>query len=101
MLETWLAFKALPWKLIGYCALGMALVLMYAALRIEQAQNVKLKAQLHAQIEAGKAKKSEVRDVIKQGKDRIVVVEKQAKRIEGAPIPGNCQTPDAVMGADL
>lgn len=55
MLETWLAFKALPWKLIGYCALGMALVLMYAALRIEQAQNVKLKAQIEKCADARKA----------------------------------------------
>ena len=28
-------------------------------------------------------------------------VELAAQRIEQAPLPGNCRTPDAVMGADL
>lgn len=38
---------------------------------------------------------------IAKAKDRIVIVERDAKRIEAAPLPGNCRTPDAIMGADL
>jgi hypothetical protein len=44
---NFLALKALPWRLIGWCALGLAFVGMLTALRLTQAQNGKLKAQLH------------------------------------------------------
>jgi small-conductance mechanosensitive channel len=42
-----LALKALPWKLIGLAALGMFIGGLFLALKMEQSQNAKLKAQLH------------------------------------------------------
>lgn len=39
--------QTIPWKLIGWCALGFTLVAMLFALRLEQSQNAKLKSQLH------------------------------------------------------
>lgn len=41
------AIQSLPWKLIGWAALGFTLVTMLFALRMEQAQNAKLKLQIH------------------------------------------------------
>src|SRR6185369_14826758 len=42
-----LALKALPWKLIGLAALGLFIGGLFLALKMEQSQNAKLKAQLH------------------------------------------------------
>lgn len=50
-----LAFKALPWKLIGLCALGLFIASLIAALMIERRQSDKLKAQVEACAEARKA----------------------------------------------
>ena len=38
---------------------------------------------------------------IAKAKDRIVIVERDAKRVEAAPLPGQCRTPDAIMNADI
>lgn len=53
---TWLlALRALPWKVIGFSALGLALVLMFAALKMERAHSARLKAQIAACSEGRKA----------------------------------------------
>ena len=44
---TLAALKQLPWRLIGWCALGFTFAALLLALRMEQLQNGKLKAQLH------------------------------------------------------
>ena len=49
------AFKMLPWRLIGIAAAAMAFVLMFATLRLEQAQNVKLRAQIEKCADARQA----------------------------------------------
>lgn len=38
---------------------------------------------------------------IGKAKDRIVFVDRKAREVEAAPLPGNCRTPDAVRSADL
>ena len=93
--------KALPWKLIGYAAIALALVSMFAALQMEKRKSDKLSHQLQSVIEQSKKKQIEIREVIKQGKDRIVVVERDAKKVEEAPLEGGCRTPDAILDADL
>ncbi len=102
------AVRSLPWKLIGFCALGMAMVLMFAALRMSQAQNVKLKSQLAACAEEQRrladesaAKQKETKRRVDKAKERIVIVERKAKEIEAAPLPGDCKTPKAILEADL
>ena len=81
--------------------LGIALVVERAHSRKQAARIVELSATIQRLEDEGKQKQSEVREVIKAGKERVVVVEREAKRIEQAPLPGNCRTPVAVMGADL
>ena len=48
-----------------------------------------------------KDKQDGVREVIRQGKDRVVVVEREAKRVESAPLEGECRTPKLVLEADI
>ena len=96
-----LMLKALPWKLIGFAAIALALISMFAALQMEKRKSDKLSNQLQAVIEQSKKKQIEVREVIKQGKDRIVVVERDAKKVEEAPLEGECKTPRAVIEADV
>ena len=50
-----LAAKALPWKLIGFCALGMLVAGLFLALKLERTQNDKLKAQIEKCSEARRA----------------------------------------------
>ena len=93
--------KALPWRLIGAGAVLIAFLALFAHDRMVVAQNEKLKAQIAKLVDQSKQKQSEVREVIKQGKDRVVVVEREATKVENAPLPGGCRTPDAVLNADI
>lgn len=47
------------------------------------------------------AKQAQTRIIVKRGADHIVVVEKDAKRVETAPLAGNCKSSTITMGADL
>lgn len=93
--------KALPWRWIGAGAVLIAFLALFAHDRMVVAQNEKLKAQIAKLVDESKRKQVEVREVIRQGKDRIVVVEKEAKRVEEAPLEGECKTPRAVLEADI
>lgn len=88
------------WQLL---CIALALFAGFQTLRVsaEQRHSGKLQAQLSKLAEASKQKQTEVREVIKQGKDRIVVVRKEAERIESAPLEGDCKTPKAVLEADV
>jgi hypothetical protein len=50
--------KALPWKLIGWAALGLIVASLFVALKIERAQNGKLKTQVTACAAARQADRS-------------------------------------------
>lgn len=102
------AMKAVPWKLVGVCAAAFAILALFAHDRIMVAQNGKLKAQLHAAAEElhrisdarnkqGKATKINLGKV----KDRIEQAEPKARRIEAAPLPGNCATPKEIRELDI
>lgn len=100
--------RALPWKLILWSALGMFVLGLMLALSMERRQNDKLKGQVKGLNDTLRSI-SDARD--KQGKetnrnigkahDRIVYVDRKAREVEQAPLPGGCKSPDAVMGADL
>ena len=64
-------------------------------------QNQKYSTQIQSLSDKSREKQSEVREVIRQGKDRVVVVEREAKRVESAPLEGWCRTPKLVLEADI
>lgn len=41
------------------------------------------------------------RTVIKQGKERIVYIDRKAKELESRPLPGGCRTPDLTAWKEL
>ena len=100
-MPTLLMLKALPWRLIGIVSIAFAVLALFAHDRMVVAQNVKLKAQIAKLVDQSREKQSEVREVIRQGKDRVVVVEREAKRVESAPLEGECRTPKLVLEADI
>ncbi len=95
------ALRALPWKLIGFCGLAMAMVLMFAALRMEQAQNVKLKAQLSKCADAKNEQKPITKGNVTKAKEADKTAKRVSERINAAPTVPQCGTPPEIMGADL
>lgn len=80
-----LILKALPWKLIGWAAIAFAFIACLAALRMEQAQNDKLKAQLHEcttlrQSDRDSYAKAQA-DAAKTNREQVAKVEQQQKEI--------------------
>lgn len=100
-MPTLLMLKALPWKLIGLAALGVALVLMYAALKMEKAQNVKLKAQLERISTAKNEQKQTTGRTIAETRIIYRDAESRAQRVEKAPTVERCKTPQEILSADL
>ena len=103
-----MALKALPWRLIGAAALALAIGLLWMNLRMERAHSAKLQAQLEKceefrrlLAEQSERQKQQTSRNIEQVRERIVTVEKQADRIERAPLKGDCSTPDEVLQADV
>lgn len=102
-------FTAIPWRLVGYLSVAVVVMGLYLALQIEQRQNDKLTAQLQAceqlrrQLVEESARKVEQTERVVTEYRTVTVprVEREVVRIETAPLPGECRTPDAVMGADL
>jgi hypothetical protein len=102
-----LAGFSLIQKIAGGFALGLVLLLALAW-QIEKRQANKLRAQLEKceafrkqLAEESERKKAEVSERIIEGRERIVYVDRVARGIEAAPLPGNCATPPAILGADL
>lgn len=99
------ALKALPWRLLAGAALVIALA--FALLRLD-AMGEKLKreraehAALVDRLKAEAARQKQVTSSnVSKAREGMKQVEPIAKRIETAPLPGNCQTPREILGADL
>jgi cell division protein FtsL len=83
--------------------LSLAIALFFADRRADkwEAKAVKCGATLTRLAEESKANQAEVKERIVEGRERVVYVDRVARGIESAPLPGNCKTPVAVLGADL
>ncbi|GAA4015398.1 hypothetical protein GCM10022280_12670 [Sphingomonas swuensis] len=102
------AMPLIPWGRVGIAASILAVTFLAAAWKIEERRADKLQAQVvkwqtaFGRISSGKNEQKVIT------KERIVEVEVRAKdadvrakRIEAAPLLGQCATPEAVMGADI
>ncbi len=88
--------------------LGFVALLLALALHMERRHSGKLRGQLAAataELQRISTAKDEQRVITR---DRIVEVERMADnadrfadRIERAPLPGNCETPEAILGSDI
>jgi hypothetical protein len=77
MLNAWLAFRAFPWKTIGFAALGLMLASALIALKIERSTSAKLSAQIEKCVEARKADRSAYEKAQAQAKaDNLIQVRK-------------------------
>ena len=84
MLNAWLAFRAFPWKTIGFAALGLALALMFAALKAERSHSAKLQAQIEKCAEARKADRSAYESAQSKAKaDNLIQVRKIEEQQRG------------------
>jgi hypothetical protein len=100
----------MPLNLFKYASIGLAALclILFAMYSIEKRGAQKWKARAdahHAELQRISSAKDEQKVITR---DRIVVAERvvkqaddRAKRIEAAPLPGQCKTPEAIMGADL
>ena len=98
------ALGAMPWKLIGLSALAMFILGLMLALSMERRQNDKLKvniAKLESTLRSISDKKNEQGKAtdrnIGKARERIVYVDREARKIEAAPILGSCKTPEIIM----
>lgn len=110
-----LALKALPWKLVGWCALGLFVAALFVALKMEQAHSAKLAAQLHecttlrqsdrdsyakAQADAATANRAQVAKVEQQQKEIThEVATDYARQLADLRNRLRPQTPPAAPGA--
>jgi hypothetical protein len=102
----WLSKRSLAE--LASLALALVCVVEFIALKAEKRHSSKLQAQivkLDAQLRAITTAKNEQKQVTKgnivkaeEGRKKADVV---AKRIEQAPLPGNCATPKEILEADL
>jgi hypothetical protein len=102
-----LAGLSLIQKIIGSIGLAVVLSLSLALFMADrradkwERQAVKCNATLTRLAEESEASRSEVKERIIEGRERVVYVDRVARGIEGAPLKGQCQTPDAVLSADI
>jgi hypothetical protein len=66
-----------------------------------EAQALKLSAELRRISTEKDEQKAATDKAIAKGRERIVYVDRVAKEIEKAPLPGQCRTPGAILKADL
>ncbi len=59
------------------------------------------RAELHRISTAKNEQQAETAKNTAKAKDRIVIVERDAKRVEAAPLPGQCRSPKEILEADL
>lgn len=95
------------WKYSAAGLLFMSL-LLGMALHLERrakAREVAKVATLTAELKRISTERNEQAARTGKAIERVRIVyrdaERQAERIERAPLPGQCKTPDAVMGAEL
>ncbi len=104
-----LAFaKRLKLGQIALIALAALLAVQTVRVGMEQRHSRKLSHrvnELRAEMDRISSAKDEQGKVttanIGKANERIVYVERKARQIEAAPLPGNCKTPGEIMGADL
>jgi biopolymer transport protein ExbB/TolQ len=96
------------WKWFGLGLLCLLLAVQTVRLghRTNQLEKERINSnELRAELKRISSKKNEQRVItvekIKQVETIRREADKVAEKIEQAPLPGNCRTPDAVMGADL
>lgn len=94
-------------KIVGAVALSAILALSLALFMADrradkwERQAVKCNATLDRLADESAARQKETARRVEEAKERIVVVEREAKRVEEAVLPGQCATPGAVLQADL
>lgn len=96
------------WKLAAFGILALLLAVQTVRLGHERNVSERLRIdnnELRGELKAISSKKNEQAErtkvVIREVEKRIKVADKQADRVENAPLPGNCATPAEVMGSDL
>lgn len=93
--------NALALKLVA----GTAAILMLVVLVMDRNHWKHVAADRQAQLVAlekqSKESQSKVETRIVEGKTRTVYVDRVAKQIEEAPLPGNCASPTEVLNADI
>lgn len=94
-------------KIIGSIGLAVILSLSLALFLADrradkwEAQAVKLAAELKAISTAKDEQKVVTRSNVKEARQGRQDAERVARRIEEAPVTGQCETPEAVLQADL
>ena len=103
---TWLSHRSF-WQLVCL-ALCAALLVQHLALRSERRHGDKVEAQLSKAVgelnrisTAKNEQKRETSDRIKVVTRTIREKEREAEKVEQAPLPGECQSPSEVLRADL
>ena len=103
---AWLASLSF-WQVI---ALGLALFAGIQTMRVwaEQRHSAKVEAQLAKAVQQLRDISTRRNEQKAETNKRIIVVREkirhaddEARKIEQAPLPGQCRTPDAVLQADL
>ena len=96
------------WKLIGLGLLCLLLAVQTVRLqhRGNQLEREKIaNNELRAELKRISSKKNEQQIItvekIKQVETIRRIADKVAEKIEQAPLPGNCRTPNIILGADL
>lgn len=95
------------WKLVGFGLLVLLLAVQTVRLahRSNQLEREKINSnELRAELKAISDKRNEQKAETKQRIDQAdkgnKAADTVAKKIEAAPLPGNCATPVEIMGAD-
>jgi predicted Holliday junction resolvase-like endonuclease len=103
---AWLSRRSLAE--LAVIALALLCVVQFLALKSEKRHSTKLQAQvvkLDGQLKAISAKKNEQKQVtggnIAKAQEGQKRAESIAKRIETAPLSGNCKTPKEILDADI
>jgi len=100
--------KFIPWTRVGIAAGILIFTALFAAYKIEERRADKLQTQVIKWQRAFAKLSTERNEQRTITRTRIVEVERKSKsantrarRVETAPLPGQCKTPEAVLGADL
>jgi biopolymer transport protein ExbB/TolQ len=96
------------WKLVGLGLLCLLLAVQTVRLghRTNQLEREKIaNNELRAELKRISSKKNEQQIITVEKIKEVEKIRREADKvadgIEAAPLPGQCKTPDAIMGADL
>jgi biopolymer transport protein ExbB/TolQ len=105
---SYLLLARAHWKLIGIGLLCLLLAVQTVRLghRTNQLEREKinsneLRAELKAISTRKNEQKAETEKRVEQADKGNREADRQAERIEKAPLPGNCATPPEILGADI